>query len=181
MNLLLSPWILLLELQQSYCYFLGNGLRRFHRSVSSRFQTSNNTFCPDNAARVAKSGYRIFPESCPSIGCLMWDKLRFLLLLQPVCTQRRCAECAYVHLQVTCSGVCTASGMMVNWGMQNYPFPRYMLYVQSVSPLSNRCSSTRRGLRMFSYNNVFCVLSSGPEAKFQQLVKYIVYFNILIC
>jgi hypothetical protein len=24
MNLLLSPWILLLELQQSYCYFLGN-------------------------------------------------------------------------------------------------------------------------------------------------------------
>jgi hypothetical protein len=38
MNLLLSPWILLLVLQQSYCYFLGNGLRRFHRSVSSGFQ-----------------------------------------------------------------------------------------------------------------------------------------------
>jgi hypothetical protein len=34
-------WILLLELQQSYCYFLGNGLRRFHRSFSSRFQTCN--------------------------------------------------------------------------------------------------------------------------------------------
>jgi hypothetical protein len=41
-NLLLSPWILLLELQQSYCYFLGNGLRCFHRSVSSRLQTCNN-------------------------------------------------------------------------------------------------------------------------------------------